>query len=365
MNKQMRNRKQDGIEMTKREKLRHFFNKKSVKIVSIVIIVLLVVGAGVGGFFLLQDRAQFDVDLNGDVTEFTKDYSPLTGVTTSSASVKRPITAVMIENSPDARPQSGLAYDNVVFEAVAEGGITRFIVLYQEAQPELIGPVRSVRPYYLEWARPFEPAVAHVGGSDRALQMVRSGSYGVDIDQFFNASSYWRANDRYAPHNVYTSMKDLYDLGQSKGHTASTFAPWARADEQKAEIPEYTTIEMDVSSGVFAVSYNYDAENNTYLRILGGQPHVDREKGQIAPKVVIALMVNSAAAEDASHNNFVTTGSNTCYIFQNGTVVEATWSRADTPSMLKFTDTAGEEITLNRGQTWITAVQNGRNVSWE
>lgn len=152
-----------------------------------------------------------------------KFYSPLSGVLVADqAATKRAVTAVMIENSPDARPQSGLAEADVVFEAVAEGGITRFIALYQNSRPSLIGPVRSLRAYYADWAAGFDPSVAHVGGSGDALTMIRSGNYGVDIDQFFNAGAYWRANDRAAPHNVYTNFEKLDALNASKNHTTST-----------------------------------------------------------------------------------------------------------------------------------------------
>src|SRR5690606_11343443 len=137
------------------------------------------------------------------------------------------VTAIMIENSPDARPQSGLKESGVVFEAIAEGGITRFQVLYQEDKPQLIGPVRSLRPYFVEWAAPFDASIAHIGGSYNALQEVRNGQY-KDIDQFFNGDTYWRSTDRYAPHNVYTNFKNLDALNTKKGFTVSKFDGFPR-----------------------------------------------------------------------------------------------------------------------------------------
>jgi hypothetical protein len=343
-----------------------FFARKPVQIGCIILAGLALTGAGTGTFLALRHEALFEADISDSAaSDMVKTFSPLTGVETVNKLARRPVTAVMIENSPDARPQSGLAYDNVVFEAVAEGGITRFIVLYQEAQPEILGPVRSVRPYYLEWARAFDPAVAHVGGSDEALRMIRSGSYGLDMDQFFNEKTYWRATDRYAPHNVYTSMDNLFALETSGGKTASSFTPWSRQDEQPAEIAAYSTINMPVSTGVFAVSYDYNSDTNTYLRKLGGVPHTDRERGPIAPKVVIALMVDTGLDADGSHSAITTTGTGDCYIFQNGTVTTAHWSRASFVDQLHFTNQAGEEIALNRGQTWITAVSSDRNVTWQ
>jgi hypothetical protein len=298
--------------------------------------------------------------------EAPKIYSPLTGLEVGDeALTKRPITAIMIENSPDARPQSGLKDAGIVYEAIAEGGITRFIALYQEARPGLIGPVRSVRPYYVEWASAYDPAVAHVGGSARALQMIRSGNYGVDLDQFFNAGTYWRANDRYAPHNVYTSFDRLDALNAAKGKAGSNFTPLPRKDDNKSKTPNATYINMPVSSGAYAVEYDYDSASNTYVRKEGGAPHVDREGGQLTPKVVVAIEVNmSLEFEDGYREQITTTGSGRAWVFQDGTVQEATWQRPDVKSQLSLTGADGKPISLNRGQTWISAMTNGRVPSW-
>lgn len=295
-----------------------------------------------------------------------KFYSPLTGVPVPDEGfTKKPVTAIMIENSPEARPQSGLRDAGVVFEAIAEGGITRFIALYQEGRPGLIGPVRSVRPYYVEWAAGFDPAVAHIGGSARALQMIRSGSYGTDLDQFFNAGSYWRAADRAAPHNVYTNFDRLDALNAARGKTTSTFVFSPRTDDNKSPTPNAANININVSYGAFNVDYTYDPATNTYLRSQGGAPHVDREAGQIQPKVVIAIKVNmSLGFEDGNREQITTTGTGQAYIFQNGTVQEATWSKADAKARLIFTAADGREVPLNRGQTWITALATNRSVSW-
>ncbi|TXG77578.1 DUF3048 domain-containing protein, partial [Patescibacteria group bacterium] len=294
-------------------------------------------------------------------------YSPLTGVNVGSDSLaSRPVTAVMIENSPDARPQSGLKDAGIVFEAIAEGGITRFIALYQEARPSLIGPVRSVRPYYVEWASAYDPAVAHIGGSARALEMIRSGNYGTDIDQFFNASSYWRANDRAAPHNVYTDFDRLDSLVASKGKASSSFTPLPRKDAAKNKSSAATAISIPVSSGVFAVDYVYDGKTNTYARKQGGEAHNDREKGQIAPHVVIAIEVQmSRGMEDGNREQITTTGSGRAWIFQDGSVTEGQWQRVGTSDQFNFIDTQGKVVELNRGQTWISAVTHGRTPSWQ
>jgi len=305
--------------------------------------------------------------------EAPKYYSPLTGVEVKNSSVpKRQVTAIMIENSPDARPQSGLKDAGVVFEAIAEGGITRFAALYQETKPQLIGPVRSVRPYYLSWIKPFDAAVAHIGGSANALAEVRGGEY-KDIDQFFNSGAYWRATDRYAPHNVYTSFAKLDALNASKKYTTSKFKGFTRTAIPKKNqtttpssgLPKATNIGIDISSSLYNPSYVYDAKKKVYKRSLDGVPHVDREKGLITPKVVIAMkVVTTIELEDGYREQMKSTGSGNAYIFQNGTVVKGLWHKKSKNSQLSFTDKEGRVVPLNRGQTWITALPSTRNVTW-
>lgn len=295
-----------------------------------------------------------------------KYYSPLTGKEVADeAATKQAATAIMIENSPDARPQSGLKDSGVVFEAIAEGGITRFLVLYQQEKPQMIGPVRSVRMYYVDWLAAFNASVAHVGGSASALAEVRNGNY-RDIDQFFNAGTYWRATDRYAPHNVYTSFERLDALNQAKGYTSSTFTGFTRK-ESKAETPTATSISVTISSALYNSSYAYDPATNLYNRSQAGAPHMDREAGQIAPRVVIVMKVpQSRVFEDGYREQINTVGSGQATIFQDGTVQEVTWTKPSRSEQISFTDTEGKPVALARGQTWITAVPAGiGGVSWQ
>ncbi len=294
-------------------------------------------------------------------------HSPLTGMKVNTESItKRPVTAVMIENSPDARPQSGLKNMGVVYEAVAEGGITRFVGLYQESEPALIGPVRSLRPYYVEWAAPFDPAVAHVGGSLNSLNMIRSGNYGVDLDQFFNDGAYWRTADRWAPHNVYTDYAHLRDLENSKGKATSSFAGFPRTDGKPFATPDATHVHMGVSTGTFDVTYDFDAASNTYIRKQGGENHVDRENGQIQPSVAIAIRVQMTLGfEDGYREQIPTSGNGECFVFQNGVAQHCIWKKASDKEQIQFIGDDGNPIKLNRGQTWITAVPQENDISWQ
>jgi hypothetical protein len=285
--------------------------------------------------------------------------SPLTGVEVALELHKRPVTGVMIENSPDARPQAGLKEAGVVFEAVAEGGITRFLALFQEAQPANIGPVRSVRPYYLDFLLPFDAAIAHVGGSPEALAQIRDGGI-KDLDQFVNAGAYSRSPNRFAPHNVYTNMAALDGLNQAKGFTASAFTGFPRKPEAPNPAPSAKGIDLAISSFLYNVRYDYVAASNSYNRSEGSRPHLDEPSGApLSPKVVLALVMNRGIHPDGQHTVYGTTGSGQLYLFQDGVLQEGTWQKADRKSQFVFTDATGAPLKLNPGQTWITLVNAG------
>lgn len=294
-------------------------------------------------------------------------YSPLTGEKVADeAATKQVVTAIMIENSPDARPQSGVKQAGIIYEAVAEGGITRFLTLHQQNKPQMIGPVRSLRMYYVDWLAPYNASVAHIGGSAAALKEIRNGKY-RDIDQFFNAGSYWRARDRYAPHNVYTSFAKLDALNAAKGFASSQFTGFPRVDGKPVEAPNASSITINISGALYNTSYTYDAAHNRYNRNLAGKPHIDREDGPITPSVVIAMKVNMHRVfEDGWREDIDAVGSGQAFIFQNGTVHDITWKKPTRESQISFTDAEGKEVPLIRGQTWISAVPTSTgSVSWQ
>ncbi|MDR3298233.1 MAG: DUF3048 domain-containing protein [Candidatus Nomurabacteria bacterium] len=302
-------------------------------------------------------------------------YSHLTGrEVANKASETQAATCIMIENSPDARPQSGLKDAGVIYEAIAEGGITRFMAIYQESKPNFIGPVRSVRLYYAHWAKPYNCSIAHAGGASDALALIRNVANGYrDIDEFQNSSAYWRQSGRYAPHNLYTSFERLDKLNTSKGYISSIFEGFERLDADDAPaIPDKTVsnITIKMSSALYNPVYTYDAETNTYLRShQSGGKHFDKAQDgslkQYAPSTVVAIGVQPVSRPDSAYANYTTTGSGTAYVFQNGSVVEGKWSRPTVDDELKLLDGNGNVILLNRGQTWISAYPNNSgSVSW-
>jgi len=310
------------------------------------------------------------------VEPVAKIYSPLTGLPTTQQLAQRPVTAVMIENSIDARPQAGLDEAGVVFEAIAEGGITRFMAMFQESQPGKIGPIRSARPYYVEWAKGFDAAYAHSGGSGQALELIQT--LGVkDLDHGKSASYFDRVSNRYAPHNVYTDMSRLDAFKDEKGYSQSKFEPFVRKIDSDDEdiksikndtavtVPDTrspaTSIEFDISSPLYNTSYTYNSEANDYSRIMAGRAHNDEStQKQISPAVVIGLITEYSIHPNRIHSIYRTTGVGKAMIFQDGKMQKATWSKKSANDPLAFIDLDNNPIELVRGQTWITAIPDGR-----
>ncbi len=290
--------------------------------------------------------------------------SRLTGVQIEPKLNELPSTAVMIENSPDARPQSGLQQAGVVFEAIAEGGITRFLAVYQESSPAHIGPVRSVRPYYLDFLAPFDAPIAHAGGSAEALAQLRSQKF-KDLEAFQNPNYYQRVTNRYAPHNLYTSRQKLLQLQKAKGWNKSKYTGFVRKNEEKPKgKPTAKTINFSISSFLYNPRFDYDPKTNSYPRSLAGKPHKDEKTGKrIAPKVVIAIVTPHHYA--GIYSVYKLTGSGTAYIFQDGKVTKGIWEKKNRKSQFKFGDKNGSPLGINPGQTWLSLVSSNGAVSYK
>lgn len=347
-------------------RLRQLINQKPVVGYGIVVAGILVFGGLAFGMYqmLSPTPVQF-----GPIAVKKKPQtyeSPLTGVKLNDeALTKRPVTAIMIENSIDARPQSGIKDAGVVYEAIAEGGITRLLAVYQETRPQNIGPVRSLRPYYVDWAAGYDASIVHVGGSRDALAHLREVSQ-KDLDQYSHGNSFWRTNDRVPPHNVYTSFDKLDELNNQLNIKQSTFSGFKRNDDKPAETPEATQIAINFSSASYNTSYTYDAENDQYVRSVGGEAHVDREAGQLTPRSVVTIKIGMGSYfDDGPRLTATTTGSGEATVFQHGRVIQGTWHKTSPGAPLELRDGEGQAISLPRGQTWIAAIPTGQgSVSW-
>ncbi len=336
------------------------------QLIAVIVAILLVI-AGITTAIILNQRETAPKEIKTAVEPppeppKTTEPSHLTGLEVPFDVNKRTVTGIMIENSPEARPQSGLREAGVVYEAVAEGGITRFLALFQDNLPEYVGPVRSVRPYYLDFLGPYNAAIAHVGGSGQALNEIRAEGI-RDLDQFANSSAYWRESSRYAPHNMYTNVVKLKELESQKGWAASEYQSLERGETDKpAATPTASVVNVRMSRALYNVSFEYDAANNLYKRNLAGQPHVDAKSGaQITPKVIIVPVI--PRSQNGIYSVYAVNGSGKVYVFQNGTVTEGTWEKAGRSGQFRFKTADGQTLKLIPGQTWFTVAAAATDVT--
>ncbi len=332
----------------------------------VIVLVILVIG-GITGYALTRSTPKklYVAKLRVPTVPVSK-YVPstLSGLPVDPNINKIPVTGVMIENSDFARPQSGLSSAGVVFEAIAEGGITRFLALYQDTAPTNVGPIRSARPYYEQWALGFDASLAHVGGSPEALADIKS--WGVkDLDQFYNSAYYHRVSTRAAPHNVYTGIATLNQAEATKNFISTKFTGFPRKVEAPSKVPTARSINLAISGPDFAVHYDYAATSNSYNRSEASAPHIDANTNKpISPKVVIAMVIPYSLEADGYHSDYTVIGSGQAYIFQDGIVQIGQWTKSAAASQIAFKTSGGQTITLNPGQTWITAVSGSGNISY-
>ncbi len=277
------------------------------------------------------------------------------------ANPELPTYAVQIENSPEARPQSGLKEADIVSEAVAEGGITRFNAIFHDNLAANIGPIRSLRPYYIDWFLPYGAPIVHAGGSAEALSDIRT----LGIQDMDNTAGYFRrVSNRYAPHNLYSTSPQLLELFAKRGYKNPAYTGLPRKEAAPAEVATANVVNLKISSALYNVVFTYDKASNTYLRAQGGTPHVDAESGtQLAPNVVIVPVMTKGIHPDRVHTRYGTVGSGQVFVFQDGVVTKGTWAKASRSAQWQITDAAGAPIKLNPGQTWFTMIDKADSVT--
>ena len=325
-----------------------------------IIFVALVAAGGATWYLLGKNISYVAPALALTKPKETRVEAPLTGELVDPAVANKRVLAVVIENSPEARPQSGYNDADIVYETLAEGGITRTLALFQSRDSKEIGPVRSARDYFIEWLSEFNGIFSHVGGSYVALGIISRDNI-PDINQFSNGSYYWRSNDRYAPHNVYTTTEKLY-AAATANNLAITGAPKPlsfKTEVVEKDRPVSQTVTVNFSGPLFQVVYRYDPKTNTYARSVAGVAAKDKNTGvQITPKNVIVeyTTVVPYINEEGAQGVHIGTTSGKGLFFQDGVTTEMTWTKASRSARTSYKDLQGKEIQFNRGQTWIEVV---------
>ena len=323
---------------------------------------------------------------------------------------RRPITAA-IENHLDSRPQSGLSKADIVYEVVAEGGITRFLTVFYcgaSAQDVRIGPIRSARIYLINWATEYgdAPLFVHVGGANNICgncpggikprgdvakevlaleELINLGwrhSKGNALDAGANAGFpvVWRDYERIpgaaTEHTYMGSTDKLYELGIERGFGFKgnnedwnkNFVGWKFADESPLGNPKASQISFEFWSNKpsYDVTWKYDKQGNIYKRENGGKPHMDMDSNEqlSAKNVVIQFVDEKGPVDKEGHMFYTTIGEGDAIIFQNGDVIEGSWEKSSQNARTKFFDNSGKEIGFVRGVIWIEAIPNGNEIEY-
>jgi hypothetical protein len=281
--------------------------------------------------------------------------------------------AIMVENAAfdGVRPQFGLSKAQIVYEIVVEGGITRLMAVYAGDMPDKIGPVRSARPTYLEFASEYDALYAHAGGSPDALQAI-SGLGIKDLSALgTDARFFYRDNTRYAPHNLFTSKELLLLTKRDKQLAAATtsFNSWDFKDEAKPQVEPTAEKSMNISFGsspLYDVRYVYNYVDNNYERWNGGELQRDANDNSIltTKNIVVQIVPPASSAGDKGRINFDVNGEGKVFIARDGEVIEGIWKKPNRKSRTEFFTTDGKTIQLDRGTTWVEIVPTIGSVTY-
>jgi len=315
--------------------------------------------AAVGYFAIFPSRAPAfvqDAMSRVGLAEPPPPSCPLTGQPAPHGEVPaRPALAIKVENLPDARPQAGLDRADVVYEEPVEGGITRFIVVYQCHDAARVGPVRSGRTtdpkVLVQFGR---PVMGYAGGQAPVVRAIdRAGR----IDETYNIaiSAYPRDETRPAPHNLYTSTRSLWKAAKATEgapHPVFSYDPEVAGPSRKAR-----TVHLPFSS-YSDVYWTWSRRERAWLRSHGTVPHVLEDGTQVraANVVVMQVQVRTGPIVDAAGNHspeVELTGSGKAYVFRDGRMIVGRWERARLKDVTTFVTKAGTEIALAPGVTWV------------
>lgn len=360
-------------------------------IVILIIIAVLAILAGLWFFFRPTTNGNI-ISPFGKITDKTDEKTvenPLTGIMYTEKDAMpwkgvRPIGA-MVNNHDAARPQSGLMEADVVYEMVAEGGITRYIAFFLTNSPLKVGPIRSIREYYLVLVKEMgDGMIMHIGWSPQALAAIEAwpvrslNRLGLNCENVLpDPTDYecWRNKARVDAdvpweHTAYANIVELRKKGETAGWQGATdnLRAWKFKDNTTAysAMPSASEVSIDFwHKGDYSAIFKYNATNNTYMRFLGydenDQPiiHKDNETGkQIEVKNVIVQFATetSVVGDEKGRLEYELEGSGSAYIFEDGKIIKATWSKTGREGRTLFYDASGNELEFNRGNFWISIV---------
>ncbi len=301
-------------------------------------------------------------------------YSDLDGVLAPSDLAHRLPMAVMIDDSKAARPQSGFSSASIVYQAPADGGEDRYMMVFQEGTATDIGPVRSARPYFVYWAAEYKAMFGHFGGDAVSLDQVIPANakniYNMD-DLRGGSCPYHRIATRASPHNAYTNsavlircLSKLRYPTTYRGLPVRTF----RDDSPHSQLPATQSISIPYRTGL--IGYTFDPATDSYLRYVGGHPQTDPANGQqvTARNVIVMFQALSYdSISDPGHKRPVVAnvGSGKAIVFVEGQAIKATWKKTSKTALTRLYDSSGKQIQLVRGEIFIQSVPTGTAVTYK
>ena len=286
---------------------------------------------------------------------------PLSGVFIDRQVDLPAVYAVMVENSSDAWPQSGVDQAFQIIEAPTEGGIPRFLAFFGGDQVVAsIGPVRSARPYFIDWASGYGALYAHIGGSPAAIRQLNIAETVLDFDEYYNQYQFWRSPDRYAPHNVFTST-ELLGRGLAKEYPDRSnwsYSTYHFKDDALLETRPEDVEDVVVEFGVnlYRVTWKYDRLTNSYQRFENTRAQTMADGAPLMANNIIVVTMEMTVLDEIGRLAIETTGEGKAILFQDGTVKDVSWKKPTVADLMRFYDAEGKEILFNAGQTWIEVV---------
>jgi hypothetical protein len=276
----------------------------------------------------------------------------------------KPPVVVMIENHPEARPQTGLDRADVVYEALVEGGVTRFMAVYSSEDADIVGPVRSMRDYYVYWASEYRPIFAHIGGSPQSYDAVAA----TGIRHFEESPSYgyWRARDRYAPHNAYLNTATIRAAADRLGMLGKgAFAALVQHADWPVPLAEAARHVVIAYPGGYRVDWAYNSALKRYQRSMDGRPHRDAATGeQLTARALIIQRVATRSIDAVGRQAMDVVGQGKIAYVIDGQAGVGMWRKASPTAPTFFFDAAGERLVLPPGPLWIQIVSLETPLEW-
>jgi hypothetical protein len=291
----------------------------------------------------------------------------LTGNWVSEQNMPRQVYGVMIDNHVLARPQSGVDKAFLVVEAPVEAGISRLLAFFDEGtEVKKIGPVRSARPYYLDWNNELDALYVHVGGSNEALDDIASGGT-FDLNQYWNGNLFWRASLRDAPHNVYISSEDLQGYVDERREVKKApkllYGIWKFKDPEKGLEKDPKELSIRFFPPTYIVSWKYDDEEGRYARSQRGKLDKTVKGNQILADNIAVAITDVETIDSVGRKKIETIGTGKSYVFQDGVIIEGYWKKKSATERLRFFNEDDEEVVFNSGVTWIEVVPSESSIT--